>query len=417
MEGKYRDMGLPAGLVTSTAATTTASALNGNISPCIPTNYGNSEPAVIARPEVAIPVPNIEMTPSSHGVPFPANRAPNSSPYFKSPSSPFILSMSSAIVPISTGGFTFMNSSPQSGFESMKKKRGRPRKYGSDGSLALTVAPISSFSPSPSSPSHKRGRGRPPGSGKNQQLAALGELMLGSIGAGFTPHAITIATGEDIASRIMSFSQQGPRGICILAANGAISSVTLRQPSISGGIVTYEGRFEILSLSGSFLLTDLGGTRTRTGSLSVSLAGPDGRVVGGGIAGVLIAASPVQVVVGSFLCNSKKAVPKNVKTQGSAGLPKPMDSSPMEVSLSMNVGQPGSSVPVAEAESKAMVEDQTSTMSKGPVHISNASHDIAASNTHDKDILPAQSDCSHLLSGETKPSAATPLPNQGGISL
>ncbi|CAK9184956.1 unnamed protein product [Ilex paraguariensis] len=35
--------------------------------------------------------------------------------------------------------------------------------------------------------------------------------------------------------------------------------------------------------------------------MSVSLAGPDGRVLGGGLAGLLVAAGPVQVVLGSFL--------------------------------------------------------------------------------------------------------------------
>lgn len=199
----------------------------------------------------------------------------------------------------------------------MKKKRGRPRKYGPDGTVAILIKPFPSpTSLSPLSPLQKRGRGRPPGSGKNQQLAALGDLMCGSAGAGFTPHAVTVAAGEDVAARIMSFSQQGPRGICILSANGAISNVTLRQPSTSGGTVTYEGRFEILSLSGSFLVTDSGGTRSRTGGLSVSLAGPDGRVVGGGVAGMLMAASPVQVVVGSFICTSKKAHPKPSKVEG-----------------------------------------------------------------------------------------------------
>lgn len=56
-----------------------------------------------------------------------------------------------------------------------------------------------------------------------------------------------------------------------------------------------QGRFEILSLSGSILLSESGGQRSRTGGLSVSLAGPDGRVLGGGVAGLLTAASPVQV--------------------------------------------------------------------------------------------------------------------------
>lgn len=56
-----------------------------------------------------------------------------------------------------------------------------------------------------------------------------------------------------------------------------------------------QGRFEILSLTGSFTLSENGGVKSRTGGLSVSLAGSDGRVIGGGLAGVLLAASPIQV--------------------------------------------------------------------------------------------------------------------------
>jgi len=41
--------------------------------------------------------------------------------------------------------------------------------------------------------------------------------------------------------------------------------------------------------------SESGGTRSRSGGMSVSLASPDGRVVGGGVAGLLVAASPVQV--------------------------------------------------------------------------------------------------------------------------
>jgi NADPH-dependent 2,4-dienoyl-CoA reductase/sulfur reductase-like enzyme len=43
--------------------------------------------------------------------------------------------------------------------------------------------------------------------------------------------------------------------------------------------------------------TENGGTRSRSGGMSVSLASPDGRVVGGGVAGLLVAASPVQVCI------------------------------------------------------------------------------------------------------------------------
>jgi len=41
--------------------------------------------------------------------------------------------------------------------------------------------------------------------------------------------------------------------------------------------------------------TENGVTRSRSGGMSVSLAGPDGRVMGGGLGGLLVAAGPVQV--------------------------------------------------------------------------------------------------------------------------
>lgn len=66
-----------------------------------------------------------------------------------------------------------------------------------------------------------------------------------------------------------------------------------------------QGRFEIISLSGSFLLPDNNGGQNRAGGLSVSLAGSDGRVLGGGVAGTLMAASPVQVSLYNCLFISK----------------------------------------------------------------------------------------------------------------
>lgn len=191
--------------------------------------------------------------------------------------------------------------------EPVKKKRGRPRKYGPDGSMSLALCSTTSTSECNNNNNASmpeltvKRRGRPPGSRKKQQLDALG-----SSGTSFTPHVINVKAGEDVASKIMAFSQQGPRTVCILSANGAICNVTLRQPATSGGTVTYEGRFEIISLSGSFLLTENGGARSRTGGLSVALAGSDGRVHGGGVAGMLMAATSVQVVVGSFLAEKKK---------------------------------------------------------------------------------------------------------------
>ncbi|KAI3812730.1 hypothetical protein L1987_17442 [Smallanthus sonchifolius] len=254
--------------------------------------------------------------------------------------------------------------------EPPKKKRGRPRKYSpsSDGNIALglTPAPVnavpnaaatggggnleSSNDGSGGTPnmdsSAKKHRGRPPGSGKKQLDA------LGLPGVGFTPHVIIVKTGEDVATTMMSFSQQGLRTVCILSANGAISNVTLRQPATSGGTVTYEGRFEIISLSGSFVHSESDGNSKPSG-LSVSLAGSDGRVLGGGVAGMLVAASPIQVVVGSFIADAKKskssvgpspvAPPNKLSFGGGGGGAVPGVSPPSEGPSSESSDESGSS--------------------------------------------------------------------------
>jgi len=66
--------------------------------------------------------------------------------------------------------------------ESVKKKRGRPRKYGPDsGTVSLRLSPLSATANSTSgtgTPSEKRPRGRPPGSGRKQQLATLGTFII-----------------------------------------------------------------------------------------------------------------------------------------------------------------------------------------------------------------------------------------------
>ena len=58
----------------------------------------------------------------------------------------------------------------------------------------------------------------------------------------------------------------------------------------------WQGRFEILCLSGSYLVVEEGGTRTRSGGLCIALCGPDHRVIGGSVSGVLTAAGTVQVL-------------------------------------------------------------------------------------------------------------------------
>ncbi|XP_071697773.1 AT-hook motif nuclear-localized protein 1-like [Rutidosis leptorrhynchoides] len=219
-----------------------------------------------------------------------------------------------------------------------KKKRGRPRKYAQDGSVrkALSPKPISSAAPPVIDFSTgKRGKIRSQPAGKYQhpqppeKIETLGgDWVPSSVGANFMPHIINVNVGEDVTMKVISFCQQGPRAICILSANGVISSVTLRQADSSGGTLTYEGRFEILSLAGSFIPSESGGIRNRSGGMSVSLSSPDGRVVGGSVAGLLVAASPVQIIVGSFLTGgqqeqktAKKQKPENITIPTTAAVP------------------------------------------------------------------------------------------------
>ncbi|KAK4746040.1 hypothetical protein SAY87_012352 [Trapa incisa] len=195
-----------------------------------------------------------------------------------------------------------------------KKKRGRPRKYGPDGKVALGLLPMpgtdgstpGSVTPLPSKP-----RGRPPGSGRKQRLAAVGKWMHSSAGSAFAPHVIRVGEGEDVASKILSFSQQRPRAVCILSGCGTISLVSLKQYTSSGGTITFEGKFEILYLSGSYLVAEEGGPGSRNGGVSVSLLSPDGHVIGGSV-GMLIAAGPVEVVLCSFVYGSTKAKDKQI---------------------------------------------------------------------------------------------------------
>ncbi|PWA41472.1 PPC domain-containing protein [Artemisia annua] len=200
-----------------------------------------------------------------------------------------------------------------------KKKRGRPRKYGPDGvanasGRTLSPMPLASVTSPTSGGGYSDIKfGEATGSGsefqkekkrRRRKSSEILNLSLGdqiTSGGSFTPHMVTVNPGEDVTSKIISFSKYGPRAICVLSALGIISHVTLRQASSSGGTVTYEGRFEILSLSGSFTPGESGGVTSREGGMSIALSSPDGRVVGGLLGGILTAAGPVQVVVASFL--------------------------------------------------------------------------------------------------------------------
>ncbi|CAM8891421.1 unnamed protein product [Rhodiola kirilowii] len=187
----------------------------------------------------------------------------------------------------------------------VRRKRGRPRKYGTP-EQALAAKKATSTSSAAQGSQKKRDSGVGYVTKKSQQLSGIGNA-----GQGFTTHVIDAAEGEDVFQKIMRFMQQIGREICILSASGSISNASLRQPATSGGGITYKGRFELLSLSGSYVRTENG---ERSGGLSVCLSDMNGQIIGGGIGGPLVAAGPVQVIVGSF-----QIVPKKDSDGGAKG--------------------------------------------------------------------------------------------------
>ncbi|KAK4382101.1 AT-hook motif nuclear-localized protein 2 [Sesamum angolense] len=128
-------------------------------------------------------------------------------------------------------------------------------------------------------------------------------------GARMMPHLINVAAGEDVRRRILSFSQ-GRHAVVVLSGIGIISAVTVR--SNSGGNATYEGRHDILNLSGYYANNDLTAAQAPIGRLSVILAGPEGTAIGGTVEGAMIAATAVQVVVVALF-------PRSPKTKNNAG--------------------------------------------------------------------------------------------------
>ncbi|KAF8104225.1 hypothetical protein N665_0176s0036 [Sinapis alba] len=210
-----------------------------------------------------------------------------------------------------------------------KRGRGRPRKY----------AP----------PPAKRGRlGRPPGSRNKKQRNSLGGE---EEERSFTPHVINVNSGEDIATKLLAFMNQEPHEVYILSASGAVS-IAVIQSNNPLGFVKYEGLYDIIKLSGIFSNTESNGaTVTKTGNLKVSLAGPDCKVVGGSVCGMLVAASQVQVVVGTF-------GPERVKLSAASSAPSNV--------LSLSVGG-GTGFPQSQGQ-QCSSESSEENGSKSPLH-------------------------------------------------
>ncbi|KAI3706070.1 hypothetical protein L1987_76323 [Smallanthus sonchifolius] len=143
-------------------------------------------------------------------------------------------------------------------------------------------------------PSNRRPRGRPPGS-KNKPKPPI--FVTRDSPNALRSHVMEVASGTDVAESIAQFSRKRQRGVCVMSASGTVMNVTLRQPSAPGSVMTLQGRFEILSLTGAFLP---GPAPPGSTGLTIYLAGGQSQVVGGSVVGSLVASGPVMVIAATF---------------------------------------------------------------------------------------------------------------------
>lgn len=159
----------------------------------------------------------------------------------------------------------------------------------------------------------RRPRGRPPGS-KNRPKPPL--IITRDPEPAMSPYILEVAGGNDVVQAIALFSRRKNMGLSILTGSGTVANVTLRQPSTTpGATVTFHGRFDILSINATFLPQQ---QPALSGGFSISLAGPQGQIVGGIVAGGLMAAGTVFVVAASFNSPSYHRLPPPEEEAGNS---------------------------------------------------------------------------------------------------
>ncbi|KAK7275837.1 hypothetical protein RIF29_16962 [Crotalaria pallida] len=142
----------------------------------------------------------------------------------------------------------------------------------------------------------RKPRGRPPGS-KNKPKPPL--VITQDSQPAMSPYILEVPGGSDVVEALTKFSIRKNTGLCVLTGTGTVTNVTLRQPSAvaPGTTVTFHGRFDILSISATILPHASPAVQN---GFSISLAGPQGQIVGGFVAGRLVAAGTVFVIAASF---------------------------------------------------------------------------------------------------------------------
>ncbi|CAK8572898.1 unnamed protein product [Lathyrus sativus] len=141
-----------------------------------------------------------------------------------------------------------------------------------------------------SSKSVRRPCGRPLGS-KNKVKTSITETRDNVLYS----HKLEITSGSDVVSSLFGYVHHRGKGIFILSGKGAVEKVTLRQST--GKVVTLQGRFQIISISGTIHSQTMSGD---AGGLMINLSGTTRQVVGGIVIPPLKALGSVVLLVASF---------------------------------------------------------------------------------------------------------------------
>ncbi|KAK9162849.1 hypothetical protein Syun_003751 [Stephania yunnanensis] len=117
-----------------------------------------------------------------------------------------------------------------------------------------------------------------------------------------------IPRGTDVVNAVFGFAKHKNVGLCVLTASGTITNVSLRQPSFTpeggGAVINFHGRFDLLLISATFIPP-----LSSTNSFTISLAGPQGQIIGGSVVGALAAVGTIFLVTASFDANSYYRLP------------------------------------------------------------------------------------------------------------
>ncbi|XP_057954637.1 AT-hook motif nuclear-localized protein 17-like [Malania oleifera] len=159
----------------------------------------------------------------------------------------------------------------------------------------------------------RKPRGRPPGS-KNKPKPPI--VITRDSDTAMKPVVLEISAGSDVVEQVVEFARRRHVGLSIMSGSGTISNVTLRHPMAHAPTISLHGPLHIVSLSGTYVGPSGSSSSSASSSpaanpsassppscsaFSISLAGSQGQVFGGIIAGKVVAQAPVIVVAATFV--------------------------------------------------------------------------------------------------------------------